>query len=33
VGRTLAAEMLDEGAAQLIDPNEAPATATASEQL
>ncbi len=33
VGRALAAEMLDEGAAQLIDPNEAPATATASERL
>ena len=33
VGRALAAEMLAEGAAQLIDPNEAPATATASEQL
>jgi hydroxymethylbilane synthase len=33
VGRALAAEMLAEGAAQLIDPNEAPATATASERL
>jgi hydroxymethylbilane synthase len=33
VGRALAAEMLDEGAAQLIDPNEAPATATTSERL
>ncbi len=33
VGRALAAEMLAEGAVQLIDPNEAPATETASERL